>query len=134
MSVYEGITTYFIVIVVAMLPVLVRELIDYDCRNEDLNITTLLLLDVATCNMEDVEPRKEEIYLQLLRLSDFDRTEVLQCQLKIDRTIFYCEMHSHVAIMNGGRRKYVQELGADACRKLCDIESLILVSMVIDKI
>lgn len=40
--------------------------------------------------MEDIEPNKEEAYIQLMQLSNYDKTMVIQCKVEVDRTIYYC--------------------------------------------
>lgn len=96
----------------------VTALIGYDCAGQELNITTLSLTDIGKCNFDSLEPETREIYLQLMQSSDYDRISVIQCLVEIDRTIYYCGMHSHVSIVRGGRRQYIQEIGLDTCHKL----------------
>jgi len=81
-------------------------LIGYDCGGYGLNITSLSLLDIGNCDVEDIEPVTQNVYVQLLQLSDFDKTQVIQCKVEVDRTIYYCGMHSHVSIVHNGRRVY----------------------------
>lgn len=109
-------------------------LVGYDCTGKGLNITTLSLIDVGECNVDLIEPTKEETYIQLMQVSDHDHTQVIQCKVEIDRTIYYCGMHSHVSIVQQGRKEYVRELGAMACRRLHETGSITLGSAVIDKI
>ena len=90
----------------------------YDCGGHGLNITSLSLLDIGDCNLEDIEPITENTHVQLLQLSDFDKTRVIQCKIEIDRIIYYCGMHSHVSIVHGGRRVYLQETAASNCRRI----------------
>jgi len=58
----------FLLLTLLALPV-VKALIGYDCGGEGLNTITLSLLDIGGCDMEDIEPRKEETYIQLMQLS-----------------------------------------------------------------
>lgn len=83
---------------------LVTGMVGYDCGGKGLNITILSLLDISTCDMKDLEPNKEETYIQLMQLSDYDKTMVTQCKVEVDRTIYYCGMHSHISMVNNGRR------------------------------
>lgn len=101
-----------------------RGLIGYDCGGKDLNITTLSLLDIGNCEVEDIEPIATGVYVQLLQLSDFDKTRVIQCKVEVDRTIFYCGMHSHVSIVHGGRRAYLHEMTADNCKRIHETRSM----------
>lgn len=109
-------------------------LIGYDCTGKGLNITTLSLIDVGNCNVDSVEPVKEETYIQLMQISDYDHIHVTQCKVEVDRTIYYCGMHSHVSIVQQGRKEYTRELGATACHRLHETGSITLGSAVIDKI
>lgn len=83
-------------VTLAFLP-LTAALVGYDCGGESLNVTTLSLLDVGKCEIEDIEPNKKETYIQLMQLSDYDEIKAIQCKIEVDRTITYCGMHSHTS-------------------------------------
>lgn len=70
--------------------------------------------------MEDSEPDAEEIHLQLLQMNEFDHTDVTQCKIKIDRTISYCGIHSHVSLAENGRPEYIRKVNTNTCKKLHD--------------
>lgn len=106
----------------------------YDCKGEGLNITTLSLLDVGYCDLENIEPNKADVYVQLLQLSDFGKTQVTQCRVEVDRTIYYCGMHSHISLVSNSRKLYIQELGNDVCRRVHETGSLVLATTVIDRV
>jgi hypothetical protein len=106
----------------------------YDCAGQGLNITTLSLTDIGDCNVEDIEPNKEDTYLQLLQLSDFDRIRVIQCKIEVDRTIYYCGMHSHVSIVQNGRNSYIQELGHHGCQRIQETGIVSVGTAVIDRV
>lgn len=93
-------------------------LLGYDCAGSNLNITTFSLNDVGECNINLSEPVPVQTYIQLLQLSDFSNTEVVQCRVEIDRTVYYCGMHSHNSIVNNGRQTYIHELDERACLRL----------------
>lgn len=120
------------ILVISVLPIWAHGLTGYNCGGEGLNITTLSLLDIGTCNLDDIEPSNTEVYIQLMQLSDYDRTAALQCRVEIDRTIYYCGMHSHVSVVSNGRRKYVRELGADGCRRLHETGVITLSTATVD--
>jgi len=109
-------------------------LIGYDCGGEGLNITTLSLLDIGRYDMEDIEPRKEDTYIQLMQLSEYDKIPTIQCKIEIDRTIYYCGMHSHISVVHNGRREYIQEIGKQACRRLHETGSITIANAIIDRI
>lgn len=93
-------------------------LLGYDCAGPNLNITTVSLNNVGECTAPNEAPPSKETYIQLLQLSDFSHTEVIQCRVEIDRTIYYCGMSSHVSIVHNGRQNYLHELDERGCRKL----------------
>jgi len=99
-------------------------LIGYDCGGYSLNITSLSLLDIGNCDVEDIEPVTQNVYVQLLQLSDFDKTQVIQCKVEVDRTIYYCGMHSHVSIIHNGRRVHLQEVTASNWRRIHEIGTI----------
>lgn len=123
----------FVAIYLTVLP-LAAGLIGYDCGGEGLNITTLSLLDIGTCSVEDIEPLKEEVYIQLMQLSEYDKTSVTQCRIEVDRTIYYCGMSSHISIVHNGRREYLQEIGERACKRLHETGTITIANAIIDGI
>lgn len=120
-------------VILLFLP-LAAGLIGYDCGGEGFNITTLSLLDIGICDMEDLKPVKEEAYIQLMQLSDYDRTSIVQCKLEVDRTVYYCGMHSHVSVVHNGRREYIHEIAEQACRKLYETGTITIANAVLDRI
>lgn len=108
---------FFVTIVIAQLS-LAFGLVGYDCGGQSLNVTTLSLLEVGRCDVPDLEPRKEEKYVQLLQLSDFDNTQAIQCRVEVDRTIYYCGMHSHISIVQNGRKQYLLDITHELCKQM----------------
>jgi len=84
--------------------------------------------------MQDIEPSKEETYIQLMQLADYDKTAVTQCKIEIDRTINYCGMHSHVSAVHNGRREYLLEIGEQACKRLHDTGAISIGNAVLDQV
>lgn len=95
-----------------------QAIVGYDCGGQSLNVTTLSLLDVGNCDIPDLEPVTEKKYVQLLQLSDFDNTAVIQCKVEVDRTIYYCGMHSHISIVHNGRREYLLDISHELCKQI----------------
>lgn len=112
----------------------VSGLVGYDCGGEGLNITTLSLLEIGTCEMNNVEPDKTEIYIQLMQLSDYDKTATIQCKIEVDRTVYHCGMHSHVSIVDNGKRSYLSEIGEQSCRRLHDTGSITISNSIVDRV
>lgn len=93
-------------------------LIGYDCGGSTFNTTTISLNGIGECNIPLSEPKPTDVYIQLLQLSEFDSTEVMQCKVKIDRTITHCGMSSHNSAVHGGHQVYLQDLDERACQRL----------------
>ena len=93
-------------------------LVGYDCSGPTLNTITFSTTDPITCNAEDTEPVSEQLTIQLLELSELFSTTVMQCKIDVDRTIYYCGMHSHVPIVHNGRKQYLHNVSREACQLL----------------
>lgn len=119
---------------ITALPVLINGLTGYDCESAGLNITTLSLLDIELCNVENIEPEQTNVYVQLMQVSDYGKTRAIQCRIEVDRAIYYCGMHSHISLVSNSRKQYIQELGNDACRRIHETGSVTLASTIIDRI
>lgn len=91
-------------------------LLGFDCGGSGMNVTTMSLLDTGDCDMPITEPRSSDVYVQLLQLAEFENTQVSQCRVEIDRTIYYCGMSSHISIVQNGRRVYLMDVPLEACR------------------
>ena len=96
----------------------VHAIIGYDCWTNHLNITTLSLLEVGECDIPEPQVQVEKTYLQLLQLSDFTLTKIIQCKVEVDRKIEYCGMHSHTSAIINGYREYIQEVSRKQCSKM----------------
>ncbi|KYN00131.1 hypothetical protein ALC62_09092 [Cyphomyrmex costatus] len=120
------------IIIVLIFAPLTQGLIGYDCGGEGFNISTLSLLDVGNCDLEDVEPREEEVYIQLMQMSDYDKVPAIQCRIEVNRVIHYCGMHSHISVVHNGRREYFQEIGERACRRVHETGVLQIGNAVMD--
>ncbi|KAL2711937.1 hypothetical protein V1478_018172 [Vespula squamosa] len=101
-------------------------LIGYDCTGSSLNISTFSLLNVAYCETPDLQTVNSIVFIQLLQASDYNMSKVLQCRIEIDRTIFHCDMHSHISIVHNGRREYLHPLTQQQFQQLHVTESLLL--------
>lgn len=69
-----------------------------------------------------------------MQLSDCDRTRAIQCKVEIDKTIYYCGMHSHVSIVNNGRREYVLEIGDQSCRQLHENGAITISNTIVNQV
>ncbi|KOC70172.1 hypothetical protein WH47_08649 [Habropoda laboriosa] len=93
-------------------------LIGHDCSGPTLNTTTFSIIDPIPCNSEDSSMSYKPTDIQLLQLADFDNIPVIQCRIEIDRTIYYCGMHSHVSVVHNGYHQYIQTTPREACQLL----------------
>ncbi|KOC58647.1 hypothetical protein WH47_04874 [Habropoda laboriosa] len=93
-------------------------LIGHDCSGPTLNTTTFSIVDPIPCSAEDSRINYKPTDIQLLQLADFNNVPVIQCHIEIDRTIFYCGMHSHVSVVHNGRHQYIQTTPREACQLL----------------
>lgn len=123
---------YSLIAFITVFPAIAHGLTGFDCAGEGLNVTTLSLLDIEQCDFDNIEPSRTDTYVQLIQVSDFAKTRVVQCRVEVDRIIYYCGMHSHISLVSNSRRQYIQELGNDACRRLHETGSLALSTTVID--
>ena len=96
----------------------VEAIIGYDCGSNQLNLTTLSLLEVGECDIPEPKLHIETTYIQLLQISDFTLTQVRQCKIDIRRTISYCGMHSHISAVTNGQSEYIHELSHQQCDTL----------------
>lgn len=94
----------------------VAGIMGFDCGSQHFNVTTLSLLDVGSCDIPNIEPVATRMFIQLLQLNHFTHAHVIQCKIEVDRTVYYCGMHSHVSIVSGGRLQYIREITEKECR------------------
>lgn len=93
-------------------------LVGYDCGGQSFNVTTFALNQIGTCQLPTKEPTPIAVRIQLLQIADYTTTEIIQCKVEIDRTIYYCGMNSHNSIVHNGRQAYLIELDKRACTRL----------------
>ena len=96
----------------------VHAIIGYDCGSNHLNITTLSLLEVGECDIPEPHVQVDKVYVQLLQLSSFTLTKIIQCKIEVDRVIEYCGMHSHTSTVTNGFREYIQEISREQCNSM----------------
>ncbi|KYN09194.1 hypothetical protein ALC57_18687 [Trachymyrmex cornetzi] len=96
----------------------VNGIVGYDCGSTHLNVTTLSLLDVESCDIPLTQPQIEKTYIQLFQLSKFESIEVIQCKVPINRFIYYCGMHSHLSTVKNAQAEYILEITAEQCKKM----------------
>lgn len=121
-------------LIVVLLPAMAYALLGYNCGGSGLNITTLSLLDIGKCDVENLEPVQTEVYVQLLQISDYETVTVKQCRLQIDRSVYHCGMHSHISVVTEGKKKYVKEIGAYNCQRLHETGTTAIGTAIVDRL
>ncbi|XP_015120589.1 uncharacterized protein LOC107043557 [Diachasma alloeum] len=94
----------------------VSAIIGYDCGSNALNVTTISLLDIDDCDIEDEEVTTSKTHIYMIQLDKYTHTRVLQCKIEVSRTVYHCGMHSHVSIVDNAHAEYIQYISEDACK------------------
>ena len=68
----------------------------------------------------------ERTYIQLLQLTVFSNTRVIQCKVEVRRAIPYCGMHSHISIVANGHSEYIQDVTRDRCNQMHTIGTFLV--------
>ncbi|KAM0728880.1 hypothetical protein ACS0PU_004234 [Formica fusca] len=110
---------------IAILVVLIKiyqtlEIIGYDCGSPSANLTTLSLLTIEECDIPPQNVKREQAYIQLLQINEFESVKVIQCKVEIDRLIKKCGMFSHTMDVYNGKYSYIEEIPRDICRRMHD--------------
>lgn len=92
------------------------EITGYSCGAGRPAITTVSLREIRDCDFSRLQPKIEEVDIQLLQRSTTVSTLVNQCRVFVDKTIEKCGMFSHRLTMF--QKSYVHELSEEACRNL----------------
>lgn len=101
--------------VILLLPA-TSAIIGYDCGSESVNVTTLSLLDVGECEISPPKLNISTIHIRLLQLGDYTQVKVIQCKVFVKRTVFYCGIHSHNSIVQGGELGYLTTMSEAKCK------------------
>ena len=68
--------------------------------------------------MKIEKPTTTDTYIQLLQLSSYGHTEIIQCKIEITRHIYHCGMHSHISVVHNGQAEYLLETNRDKCLQM----------------
>ncbi|XP_076479609.1 uncharacterized protein LOC117165189 [Bombus vancouverensis nearcticus] len=93
-------------------------LVGYDCNGNHLNVTTISLNSIGDCSIQPTMTETQDIYIQLLQLSEFEFTNVRQCKVQITRIVYYCGMHSHTSAVHNGFAEYLHETTDQQCARM----------------
>lgn len=93
-------------------------LLGFDCGGHQLNVTTISLLGAAECDLKMTTPQKEDVYIQLLQLSEYNYATVIQCKVEVHRVAQYCGMHHHISAVRGGEASFMEETLRERCQQM----------------
>ena len=106
----------------------VYAIIGFDCGSNQSNITTLSSLEVGECDLPRSQVHFERTYIQLLQLTGFSNTKVIQCKIEIRRAISHCGMQSHSSIFANDHSEYIHDVTRDQCNQMHTIGTFLVSS------
>ena len=92
-------------------------MIGFDSGLNQSNITTLSLLEVGEFDLPRSQVHVEGTYIQLLQLTGFSNTKVIQCKIEIRRAISHCNMHFHTSIVTNGHSEDIHDVTRYQCNQ-----------------
>lgn len=107
-------------------------IIGYDCGSKILNMTTISLIDIDEC---DIEENRVETFLPdiaLLQLNEFQHTNAIQCKIEIHRVIQHCGWQSYNSIVSQGINEYIYPISRELCQVAHDHKTLRIGNTFID--
>ena len=75
----------------------------YDCGSSNMNIQMNRIQKRLIPILNPVTIKT----IQLLQVADFSEVHVTQCKVEIRKSIYHCDMHSHISIVSNGDMEYV---------------------------
>lgn len=109
-------------------------LIAYDCAGEKTDVSVISMTDVAPCIQPGKDYSEESLLVRVLQRNEVKLQLVQACTVEVTRIIYYCGMHSHVSIVDGGLSTYLHVLGPQECQIAHRQQSLTLFNHNIDKL
>ena len=91
-------------------------MIGCDCGAKILKLTTISLLELGQCDIPVSNASSELVNVQLLHLVEFADVPVIQCKLKVQRTIHKCSVFDYLIPVENGIQQYIHEIGRVACQ------------------
>ncbi|CAH1106884.1 unnamed protein product [Psylliodes chrysocephalus] len=112
----------------------IDSLIAYDCSDSKTNVSVISLKDVQKCPSPESAYASAKINVQVIQRNELKTQKVWTCLIEVSRVMFYCGMHSHTSIVNGGLSTTIHKLGAEECKALHQYRKLNLFHQIISNI
>lgn len=95
----------------------------FDCgirRQNDLDIATYSLVDTKKCEVNKNDVNISTFYGQVVQKNKIKYIKVLQCKIKLHRTVHGCSWLGYLVPVENGVQEYLLEITRDQCKKLHD--------------
>ena len=92
-------------------------IIGYDCTAKSLNVTASLV-NLGDCSLSNVEPKQENIKVQLLQGIHYKEADIIQCKIEVRRTAYECSFLGNLQPVEGGEAEYLHKTTKDLCLQL----------------
>ena len=79
-------------------------------------MSTYSLVDSGKCDFHEEDRQIANATTELLQLTEFKISQVIQCKIEISRTIYNCRMFSHLGPVENGLQEYLYEVSAGQCK------------------
>ncbi|CAD6234313.1 GSCOCG00012383001-RA-CDS, partial [Cotesia congregata] len=91
-------------------------IIGYDCGSKILNMTTISLVDIDECDIEENRVETSLPEIALLQLNEYQHTNAIQCKIEIHRVIQHCGWQSYNSIVSQGINEYIYPISRELCQ------------------
>ncbi|CAG5084881.1 Protein of unknown function [Cotesia congregata] len=107
-------------------------IIGYDCGSKILNMTTISLVDIDECDIEENRVETSLPEIALLQLNEYQHTNAIQCKIEIHRVIQHCGWQSYNSIVSQGINEYIYPISRELCQVAHDHKTLRIGNTFID--
>ncbi|XP_074114124.1 uncharacterized protein LOC141537176 [Cotesia typhae] len=107
-------------------------IIGYDCGSKILNMTTISLVDIDECDIEEDRVETSLPDIALLQLNEYQHTKTIQCKIEIRRVIQHCGWQSYNSIVSQGINEYIYPISRELCQVAHDHKTLRIGNTFID--
>ena len=95
----------------------------YDCGirpQNDLDIATYSLRETGDCDINEKKVNVTEFEGQVVQKTKIKNIMVLQCKIKLHRTVQRCSLFGYLEPVDNGIQEYLLDLSREQCKKLHD--------------